>query len=356
MPESYESIADLRKAAVFVASLDPSLKNHLLRRLSSAQRARLETEIDALGTIPVHEERSVLREFLRLRQATDTKHAGVELDWQLARKLHTSAAPASGAEAATSQAADRPFHFLNNADPQLLVSYIAGERPQIIAVVLSYLPADKSASVLARLPEHKQVQVIQSLANTDDTDKESLRAVESQLQAWMDQAARRNQRRSAGLQAVETILAAASPGAYRNIVKNLRRHDHHLAGRLRTEEPVVEQEAPRRHLGTPSAPLNNRRFDELADLDESTIARLVAACDSELLVLAMAGAEPFVFERFMARLSEPDAARIRQAIQRLGPTRLSDVEAAQQVLARLAAEIEQNPAGTTEKSSLAVAA
>ncbi len=352
MAERSESTADLRKAAVFVASLDASMRNHLLGRLSPAQRARLESEIHSLGTIAVPEQRSVLREFVRLRHAVESGRAAVELDARLARKLQESTAP--GSAASPRGAAERPFHFLNDADPQLLVSYIAGERPQIIAVVLSFLPAEKSASVLARLPESKQVQVIQSLADTDDSDKESIRAVESQLQAWMDQAARRNQRRSAGLEAVETILAAASPGAYHNIVANLQRHDDRLAERLRTAEPVVERQPPREPPRP--APVVHRTFDELADMDAARIARLVAACESELLVLALAGAERPVFEKFMARLSETDAARIRRAMERLGPIRLSDVEAAQRELARLAEQIEQNIARQVEKSSLAVAA
>ena len=44
-----------------------------------------------------------------------------------------------------------PFQFLHRADPRQLLSFIAGEHPQVIAVVLAHLPSDKATLVLSGL-------------------------------------------------------------------------------------------------------------------------------------------------------------------------------------------------------------
>ena len=215
---------------------------------------------------------------------------------------------------------------------------------------------EKSAAVLTTLPKQTQVRVIQCLANMDETDQESVRVVESQLQTWMDQVASKQTQRSAGLHAVESILSAAPPDAYHNILNNLELHDRRLAQRIEARQPVgASTDAP---TTSPSAveSIHHATFDELAQLDRAMMDRLLASCEPELVVLALAGAKPAVFEQFLARMSVADAARIRQSIDDLGPVRLSDVETAQRELQQSAMQLQHGKSHTDRKRPLAVAA
>ena len=56
---------------------------------------------------------------------------------------------------------NREFAFMNKADVKSLYSALQNERPQTIALVLSYVDADKAAGVIAQLEEHKQIQVVE---------------------------------------------------------------------------------------------------------------------------------------------------------------------------------------------------
>jgi flagellar motor switch protein FliG len=58
-----------------------------------------------------------------------------------------------------------------------------------------------------------------------------------------------------------------------------------------------------------------------------------------VLVLALAGANATFVERVANCLSARQARLLRQALKHLGPTRLSDVEEAQESLAALADEL-----------------
>ena len=83
---------------------------------------------------------------------------------------------------------------------------------------------------------------------------------------------------------------------------------------------------------------NQVRFDELVEYDDQRLLAVVEAADADVLVLALAGADAAFAERVMGCLPSRQARLLRRALKHLGPTRLSDVEEAQQTLADLAAE------------------
>ena len=56
---------------------------------------------------------------------------------------------------------NREFAFMNKADVKSLFSALQNERPQTIALVLSYVDADKAAGVVAQLEESQQIQVVE---------------------------------------------------------------------------------------------------------------------------------------------------------------------------------------------------
>ena len=60
-----------------------------------------------------------------------------------------------------------PFQFLHRADPRQLVSFIHGEHPQVIAVVLAHLASEKATLVLSGLEAGLQADVAHRIAVMD---------------------------------------------------------------------------------------------------------------------------------------------------------------------------------------------
>ena len=337
----------MRKAAVLLAGLEPPLAEALLGQLPPAERARLRQESAGVGPIDAGERSRAMADFVRQRNSfRPPARGGVELDPELARRLDRPAG--SVAVAAGGPAADRPFRFLSDADPGALVPFLAKERPQTIAVVLSYLPAEQAALVLARLPAALQVDVIQRLARLDETDRESLRVVESELLAWMDQEARQRRQHAGGMRAVTGILAAAPATEHDEILANLRQHDQQLAQRVAAGGPDAAR--PR------SAALPDLKFDDLAGLDPDSLTRLVRTCEPELVVLALTGASSQMLDRWIENLPQPDADSILRQLNDPGPIRLRDVETAQDELVALARHLQQQGAVGRPEDRLAAAA
>ena len=78
-----------------------------------------------------------------------------------------------------------PFGFLRNVDSQNLLTYIIDEHPQTIALIMSHLPADFGAEILAGLPERRQLAVIRRIATMGRTNPEIIHEVEQGLERRM---------------------------------------------------------------------------------------------------------------------------------------------------------------------------
>lgn len=304
----------LRRAAIVVLTLDESTADNVLGQLPPEDAARLRRIMVDLERVDGDEERHILGDFLRQRPKARSHHPGVEL----ALSGGASATYDSMPRATPSADENAPFRFLHAARGDKITPFIAGEHPQTIAVVLSHMPDDRAAAVLARLDGNLQADVIRRLIDLDQADPEVVREVELALETRMLEHALAERRHETGLKSVIRILEAAEPALRRGIMSNLARHDRALAERF----------GPRQI-----------EFDDLRCLDESTLATILATAGVELTRLALAGADAELVDRILAPFTAAEAKKMRRMIERIGPLRLTDVEEAQREVVRIARQL-----------------
>jgi flagellar motor switch protein FliG len=343
--------SNLRKAAVLVAALDRENAESILRQLPGDQAALVRRAAAELEDVAAAEQEAVIAEFFRVDPSAprkrETRHpepprpndsqmAGIELDGSLAERF-----------ARPRRAAAPAFQCLEDADCEKLAPLLEREHPQTIAVVISRLPHGKAARLLMGFSAPLQADVLQRLTALDQMDPESLREIERHLETWLSRETRHREVRKAGLSAVAQILQAAGPQGRETLVSNLRRRDGLLADHLASREPAgrttpapppVEQPAsaaPR--VAPPTRPAI--RFEQLTELADDALAAVLRVAEPELIVLALAGVETRVLTQFLRLLAPHEAAALRRDLEQLGPTRLSDVQAAQDELALVAGRI-----------------
>jgi flagellar motor switch protein FliG len=205
------------------------------------------------------------------------------------------------------------------------------------------------------------------MASLGETDAESVIVLEKELAAWL---AARSGGRSADPQRpdiVASIFAASDANTQRRLVANLRARKVALADKLAPPTPVQDKRversiqysgqaaacarkivgadqgisllrAPRRaeprKIPVPPPRLN---FDDLIQLDSHTFASLLQELDMDVLGLALTGSSDALIDRVCNQLPKRAARSLRRQLRQLGPTRLSDVEAAQRAVASAAA-------------------
>ena len=337
------TLAPLKKAAILLASLDDETADRLLAQMEPEMAARVRLQIVELDEIDPDEQEEILEEFCRgSPPPRDPYPVGIELDSGLAERIAQSPPTLDNGQSppASTDRARQAFRFLQSAETDSLVESLRSERPQTIALVASHLSAEQAADLIDRLAPALQAQVLRRLSELDETDPEVLREVERYLEARFNEHARSRQRHKAGMQTISAILSAATHAGRGQLVANLAQHDNELALKLGFDAPSAKNKSARtgetdRSLDQP-VPQHATQFSDVERLDKHALREVVAQAPPDVLVLALAGASAEFVDRVAACQSARQAKLLRRALKYLGPTRLSEVEQAQQSLARLA--------------------
>lgn len=333
----------LRKAAILVASLEPDAAEALLAQMSVEQARTLREAAAMLGDMDDGEQAAVIDEFFRIGpMLPEDQPPGIDLQSRIAEQVARSAERSFRMEeprSARNEYDGKPFRSLRHTAGATLGAKLRNEHPQTIAVVVSHLPPESGAELLASLPSSLQAEVAWRLVDLEEADPEIVREIEHGLESWLAEQERSSRRRSAGMMALENILAAADPLQHEMLLANLARHDRSLAAQLFSREA------------------GSFTFAQLQELDDRSLGKLLTHASPELVALALDGSGKAVVARAYRLLPVARAARLRRDLGALGPMRVSDVEHAQRELADLATELEQRgelSTNTGRKLSVAI--
>jgi flagellar motor switch protein FliG len=115
----------------------------------------------------------------------------------------------------------RPFDFMRHTDAQQILSFIQGEHPQTIALILSYLDAAQAAAIISGLPAVMQAEVAKRIAKMDRITPEVLREVERVLERKLSTVMGQDFTLAGGIDAVVAIINSADRTTERNIMEYL---------------------------------------------------------------------------------------------------------------------------------------
>lgn len=366
----------IRKAAIVVAELDPDAADVLLDGFPDeiAQQVRYESMF--VDEIPAEEKAEVLAEFMQRRTGSAPAPEPASGD-----ELVLSSPPHPGSPRLRKPAVEQqpaapvppPFHFLNEAPPEMLAPFFEQESPQIIAVVLSHLEPTRASAILRELPVDLQATVIQRLVDLGHTDPETLRAIESRLQTIVQDQLQAMSSRRIGLSAAKAILAASDSANSAEVLKALKSRSATMAKRLGVDiqpEPApVEPPAPsfdQVYVSTPAQPASIEvgakpspamvaekpapaetqappepcvALAEFVKFDDALLGQVLADTEPQTVLLALAGASNAVTQRFYRGLSKREINDLQRRIRDLQPVLVRDIDAAQKKLGVTAARV-----------------
>jgi flagellar motor switch protein FliG len=340
---------NLRKAAVLLRSLDADTAAMMLGQLSAEEAAAIRGALRELGTVESEEQADVVAELRGSRRAAGSPHSS-DVELSLSSGLaHGSYEPA-GLQVAGARS--KRFEFLESAPVHVLVTYLAREHAQTIAVVLSHLAPRRAAAVLAELPAKVQADTMERLSGIGETDPECVSVVERELENWF---AKREGARTKGGRRRDTmaaILAAADPEARGRIMNNVKARSA-AAAKPGAAKQVDRHKGPEKStvihaklsrqtgMSTPRAerPLPRVAFDALINLDARTLGSVLRQVDANVLALALTGSHDELIDLICEQMPKRMGRTFRRELRRIGPTRLSDVEAAQRAVAQVAAKL-----------------
>lgn len=206
-------------------------------------------------------------------------------------------------------------------DPEVIVTLMADEHPQAIAVLLLQLDPQVAAQVLAGLPGEAQAPVVQRIARLGPIAPDALKVLEELLTAKITRSHGRMPLTMGGVKEAAEIINNAARTVEKRVMPEIGKLDKKLAKELEFEL---------------------FKFEHLYPLDTKAMGALLREIENETLIDALKGISEEEREPFFAAMSTRAADGVRDELEVRGRVRKADVQAAQQaviaIAKRLAAE------------------
>jgi flagellar motor switch protein FliG len=319
-----QTVASLgtRKAAILLIQLGRERAATVLNRLSESEVEAISSEIARLEAIGASESEEVLREFRDMMTArTHIAQGGLAFAQQLLEQSLGSDRASEIIERLNAAAVQMPFQFLHQADPAQLRQFIVDEHPQVIALVLAHMTADKASLLLSGLPPAQQAQVAHRIAVMDRTSPDIIRAVESTLERKLSSMLQPTEMsRVGGVDPLVNIINRSDRSTERQIVEGLEALDAGLADEVRSRMFM---------------------FEDIVNLEDRSVQLVLRQVDSNQLALALKGVSDTVRTKITSNLSERAAENLLEEVEILGAVRLAQVEEAQQEIIRAIRQLEE---------------
>jgi len=315
--------AGARKTAVLLIQMGREKAAQVMNHLSQSEVELISGEIARLDSVTANESDSVLSEFHDLMVArAHIAKGGLDFAQQL---LEQSLGPERAAEVIerlNAAAIQMPFQFLHRADPAQLRSFIAEEHPQVIALVLAHMTADKASLLLSGLSPELQANVAHRIAVMNRTSPEMIDAVESVLERKLSSMLQPTEMsKVGGVDPLVNIINRSDRSTERQIVEGLEALDAALADEIKSKMFM---------------------FEDIVTLDDRSVQLVLREVDGADLALALKGVpEGAVRSKITDNLSERAAENLLEEVELLGPVRLTQVEEARQNIIRTIRRLEE---------------
>ncbi|NLK51257.1 MAG: flagellar motor switch protein FliG [Syntrophomonadaceae bacterium] len=304
-----------------MVSLGTDLSSIIFKNLKEEEIEQLTLEIANLRKITPEVRDVVFEEFYQMCLASEyLTQGGIEYAQEVLERALGNQRAMEILHRITATLAVRPFDFVRKTDPAQLLNFIQGEHPQTIALIMAYLDPEKSAIVLSALPQERQADVARRIAIMDRTSPEIIKEVERVLERKLSSLVPQEVAMAGGIHAVVQVLNRVDRTTEKTIMETLEIQDPELAEEIRRLMFV---------------------FEDLVQLDDRSIQRILREVDSHDLALAFKGSSEEVTAKVLRNMSKRAADMLREDIDFMGPVRLRDVEEAQQRIVAVIRRLEE---------------
>jgi flagellar motor switch protein FliG len=208
---------------------------------------------------------------------------------------------------------------LELVDTRTLSNFLINEHPQTIALIVAHLAPDRKVDVLRRLPEGLQAEVVLRVANLDYVSPELISQLDDVLKTELSTLGSIDTNQLGGIEPIADMLNLMDKNTEKNIMSRIEEKDPELAEEIR------------KLMFT---------FDDLMYVDDKGIQNLLREVDNGKLVIAMKTAPDEIKQKLFKNMSNRAATLLREDLEALGPTKLSDVEKAQAEMVQKTKELE----------------
>ena len=301
----------IQKAAAVIVALGADKASLIYQHMDPEDVELVTLEVARLGFLSMDVSEAVLTEFYQMCMMNKAvSEGGLEYARSVLEKAFGNATAATLLSKITKSLKSREFAFLNKANHKDLFAILQNERPQIIALVLSYVTPDRAAGVLEQLEGQQQIRVVENMAMMDSASPTYVKLVEKEMQRRFENIFQSDANvKVGGIDFVASVMNNLDRASEKSIFDGLSVTNETLAEDIRKRMFV---------------------FEDIVTMDDRSVQRFLRDCDNKDVVLALKAAAEDVSNKLFANMSTRMAASIRDDLEITTNVRMKDVEEAQQ--------------------------
>ncbi len=314
-------LGNAQKAAAVVVALGVDKASDIYKYMEPEDVEQLTIEVAQLGFLDSDQTEDVLNDFYQVCMTNKAvTEGGLEYARSVLEKAYGEQAAQDLLNKVTKTLKSREFAFMNKADIKSLYAALQSERPQTIALVLSYIDADKAAGVLAQLDEKRQIQVVESIAKIDTVSPSAVKIIEAEMNKKFSNIVSSSRVKVGGIDYVANMMNNLDRTSEKNIFEGLGMHDQDLVEEIRKRMFV---------------------FEDIITMDDRSVQRFLRDCDPRDLVLSLKASNEEVANKLFSNMSSRVAQNIRDDLEITNNVRMRDVEDAQQRIVGIIRSLEE---------------
>ncbi len=314
MPESEieevgpeKELSNLDKAAILLLSLGQETAAKVLKELNPREVQQVGSAMTSVDNVTHSDIHYVMKSFM---EESGEDALGIDPS-EYAQTLMADALGDGGGhlmDAALLGDQVKGLEALKWQHPSTISNMLRNEHPQVVAIVLSYFDSEQAAEVLRGIPERFQAEVIYRIATLTTIQPRALFDLNSVLENASSDGEGGKLATIGGEKRAAEILNLVGGGVDTRILEDIAKEHEDVSKNIQDKMFV---------------------FEDIAGIDDRGIQTIVAEVPSDVLVVALKGADKNLKEKFLSNLSKRQADIMRDDLETGPPVKLSAVEEAQ---------------------------
>ncbi|WP_339845180.1 flagellar motor switch protein FliG [uncultured Halopseudomonas sp.] len=309
-------LSKLDKAAIFLLSLGESDAAALLKHMGPKEVQRVGSAMAGLRTVNREQVHQVMGDFIET--VGEQTGLGVGADSYI-RTMLTQALGEDKANGLVDRillgGSTSGLDSLKWMEPRAVADVIRFEHPQIQAIVVAYLDPDMAAEVIGYFDHKVRLDVLLRVASLNTVQPSALKELNEILEKQFAGNSNTTRANMGGVKRTADIMNFLESSTESQIIEAIRDMDEDLSSKIEDLMFV---------------------FDNLADVDDRGIQALLREISSDVLIIALKGADEAIKDKILKNMSKRASELLQDDLEAKGPVRISEVEAAQKEILTIA--------------------
>lgn len=315
----YQLLSGQEKAGILLSALGPTITKLIFKHMKDNDVKRMINTMSSLSKSPIWMVKKVLEEFY----SSINEDSELLFSENKGRDFILSTLGEDRAKQLLGQIVDvgnnNTLESLELVDTRTLANFLINEHPQTIALICAHLPVEKKVDVLRKLPEGLQAEVVLRVANLDFVSPELIAQLDDVLKTELSTLGSIDTQQLGGIEPIADMLNLMDKASEKNIMARVEEKDPELAEEIRKLMFV---------------------FEDMVYVDDRGIQELLKIVDNQKLVISLKTAPDEVRAKLFKNMSNRAATLLKEDLDAMGPTKISDVEKAQQEIVQQLKDLE----------------